>query len=90
MSTPEAEPDGRQQALEDYKKKLLKHKELESKIRVLREDVKKANDEFNKTEDDLKALQSVGQIVGEVLRQLDEERCTHDPLYHTDSTPDHN
>ena len=24
---------------------------------------------------DLKALQSVGQIIGEVLRQLDEERC---------------
>ena len=31
--------------------------------------------EFDKTEDDLKALQSVGQIIGEVLRQLDEERC---------------
>jgi len=31
---------------------------------------------FNKTEDDLKALQSVGQIIGEVLKQLDEERCT--------------
>ncbi len=30
--------------------------------------------EFDKTEDDLKALQSVGQIIGEVLRQLDSER----------------
>ncbi|KAG5462904.1 MAG: P-loop containing nucleoside triphosphate hydrolase protein, partial [Olpidium bornovanus] len=30
---------------------------------------------FEKTEDDMKALQSVGQIVGEVLKQLDEERC---------------
>jgi len=30
---------------------------------------------FDKTEDDLKALQSVGQIIGEVLKQLDEERC---------------
>merc|ERR1711939_212883 len=30
--------------------------------------------EFDKTEEDLKALQSVGQIIGEVLRQLDEER----------------
>lgn len=29
---------------------------------------------YDKTEDDLKALQSVGQIVGEVLKQLDEER----------------
>lgn len=30
--------------------------------------------EYNKTEDDLKALQSVGQIIGDVLRQLDAER----------------
>jgi 26S proteasome regulatory subunit T4 len=30
--------------------------------------------EYNKTENDIKALQSVGQIIGEVLKQLDEER----------------
>jgi 26S proteasome regulatory subunit T4 len=29
---------------------------------------------FDKTEEDMKALQSVGQIVGEVLKQLDEEK----------------
>lgn len=63
-------------ALEDYKRKLLQHKEFESKVKSLREDVSKAYKEYDKTEDDLKALQSVGQIIGEVLRQLDEERCT--------------
>lgn len=31
--------------------------------------------DFDKSEDDIKALQSVGQIVGEVLKQLDDERC---------------
>lgn len=30
--------------------------------------------QYDKTEEDLKALQSVGQMIGEVLRQLDEER----------------
>lgn len=30
---------------------------------------------FDKSENDLKALQSVGQIVGEVLKQLTEEKC---------------
>lgn len=30
--------------------------------------------DYEKTEDDLKALQSVGQIIGEVLKQLDDER----------------
>jgi len=42
----------------------------------LRESVKVLKKDYDKTEDDLKALQSVGQIIGEVLRQLDEERCT--------------
>ena len=32
------------------------------------------NKDYDKTEDDLKALQSVGQIIGELLRQLDDER----------------
>lgn len=41
----------------------------------MRDNVKAARREFDKTEDDLKALQSVGQIIGEVLRQLDSERC---------------
>ncbi|GMF09462.1 unnamed protein product [Phytophthora lilii] len=42
----------------------------------MRENVKTLVKEFNKTEDDLKALQvrNVGQIIGEVLRQLDEDR----------------
>ena len=44
-------------------------------MRALREEVKQSRKTFDKTEDDLKALQSVGQIIGEVLRQLDDERC---------------
>lgn len=41
--------------------------------------MKELSKEFEKSEDDLKSLQSgVGQIVGEVLRQLTEEKCMHD------------
>ncbi len=65
----------RDQTLSEYRKKLQKHKEVDSKVRQLREAVKELKTEYDKTEDDLKALQSVGQIIGEVLRQLDEERC---------------
>lgn len=56
-------------------------------MRALREDVKKTRKEFDKTEDDLKALQSVGQIIGEVLRQLDDERCARPPRSHAANTP---
>lgn len=78
MSAP-TEAERREQALADYRKKLLKHKEVDTKVRALREAVKELKKEYDKTEDDLKALQSVGQIIGEVLRQLDEERCECTP-----------
>lgn len=51
--------------------------ELEAKVRSQREELKTLRATYDKTEDDLKALQSVGQIIGEVLRQLDEERCAY-------------
>jgi 26S proteasome regulatory subunit T4 len=31
--------------------------------------------DYEKTEDDIKAVQSVGQIIGEVMKQLDDDRC---------------
>merc|ERR1712137_1211225 len=57
-----------------YRKTLLQHKEMDAKVRSMREEAKTLKKQYDKTEDDLKALQSVGQIIGEVLRRLDEER----------------
>ena len=65
----------RAEALEQYKKKLLESREQEAKLKALRLDIKGLQKEFDTTEDNIKALQSVGQIIGEVLKQLDEERC---------------
>jgi len=70
----------RQQALEQYKNKLLESREWEAKLKALRMDIKGLQKEFETTEDNIKALQSVGQIIGEVLKQLDEERCECDIL----------
>ena len=42
---------------------------------AVRTNIKNFEDDYEKSENDIKALQSVGQIVGEVTRQLDEERC---------------
>lgn len=41
----------------------------------VKEELRSAKKDYTKTEDDLKSLQSVGQIIGEVLRPLDDERC---------------
>jgi 26S proteasome regulatory subunit T4 len=64
----------REKALDDFKKKLKDHREWDSKLKELRMSIKGLDKQFEKTEDDIKALQSVGQIIGEVLKQLDEER----------------
>jgi 26S proteasome regulatory subunit T4 len=61
-------------ALREYRRVLLAHKEADAKVRTLRVELKDCKRKEEKTEDDLKALQSVGQIIGEVLRQLDEDR----------------
>lgn len=70
--TPEEE---RQAALNSYRSKLIESREWEAKLKNLRLEIKDLQKEFDRTEDNIKALQSVGQIIGEVLKQLDDERC---------------
>ncbi|KAH7401783.1 P-loop containing nucleoside triphosphate hydrolase protein [Phaeosphaeria sp. MPI-PUGE-AT-0046c] len=67
------EPE-REHALEQYKGKLLESREWEAKLKSLRLEIKGLQHDFDVSEDNIKALQSVGQIIGEVLKQLDEER----------------
>jgi ATP-dependent 26S proteasome regulatory subunit len=69
-----ADPE-REKALEDYKNKLLESREWEAKLKALRLEIKGLQRDFDVSEENIKALQSVGQIIGEVLKQLDEERC---------------
>merc|ERR1711988_311106 len=75
----------REKALTDYRKKLLEHKELEARLKEMREQLKEFTKLYEKSENDLKALQSVGQIVGEVLKQLTEDKfivkATNGPRY---------
>ncbi|KAG1746615.1 P-loop containing nucleoside triphosphate hydrolase protein [Suillus paluster] len=47
---------------------------LKSYRDVMRFSLKDLEVEYAKTEDDIKAVQSVGQIIGEVMKQLDDER----------------
>ena len=64
----------REKGLADYRKKLMEHKEVDARLKDLRGQLKDLTNQYDKSENDLKALQSVGQIVGEVLRQLTEEK----------------
>ncbi|CCF48246.1 hypothetical protein NDA11_005366 [Ustilago hordei] len=76
---PPAEPilstdPAKDKALKAYKKALKQHEQLSENLKKLRFGLKDLEKAYDKSEDDIKALQSVGQIIGEVLKQLDEER----------------
>ncbi len=43
-------------------------------VKKLRQDVKNLVQEYNRTEEDLKAIQSVGMLIGDVLKKMDDER----------------
>lgn len=64
----------RERALSGLRSKLIEHVQWESRLKSLRMNIKSLDKEFQKTENDIKALQSIGQIIGEVLKQLDHDR----------------
>ncbi|KAL3915759.1 MAG: hypothetical protein SGILL_005495, partial [Bacillariaceae sp.] len=70
----ERERSEREQVLDDYRAKIREHREVEARLKRMREDVRGLGKRYQKTEDDLSALQSVGQIIGDVLKRLDAER----------------
>jgi 26S proteasome regulatory subunit T4 len=52
--------DPHAEALAAYQRKLDEHNELEARVRAMREEVKTAKDEYDLTEQHLRALQNVG------------------------------
>ncbi|PHH70774.1 hypothetical protein CDD80_5729 [Ophiocordyceps camponoti-rufipedis] len=58
--TPDEE---RRAALDSYRAKLIESREWEAKLKNLRLEIKELQKDFDRTEDNIKALQSVGQII---------------------------
>lgn len=77
--------DRRLQVLQEYSAKVHEYTEVENRLKELRNQEKQLKKQYDKSENDLKALQSVGQIVGEVLKQLTEDKfivkATNGPRY---------
>lgn len=44
------------------------------RLKKMRLDVKQLVADYNRTEDDLKAIQSVGMLIGDVLKRMDDDR----------------
>ncbi|GLB41837.1 putative AAA ATPase family protein [Lyophyllum shimeji] len=64
----------RKEALKAYREKMRVHEANSESLKNLRFSLKDLEKDFEKTEEDIKAVQSVGQIIGEVMKQLDDER----------------
>ncbi|KAJ7090186.1 26S proteasome regulatory complex ATPase RPT4 [Mycena belliarum] len=64
----------RQNALKSYREKMRAHEASSESLKTLRFSLKDLGKAYEKTEDDIKAVQSIGQIIGEVMKQLDDER----------------
>jgi 26S proteasome regulatory subunit T4 len=73
-AAPPPPPSEREQVLEQYRAKIREHREMEARLKRMREDVRGLVARYQKTEDDLSALQSVGQIIGDVLKRLADDR----------------
>jgi 26S proteasome regulatory subunit T4 len=72
-TTEGADPE-RERALSKFKDKLIEHRKWDARLKELRLNIRDLDKLYDKTENDIKALQLVGQIIGEVLKQLDDER----------------
>eukprot|EP00053_Salpingoeca_punica_P007438 m.67964 g.67964 ORF g.67964 m.67964 type:complete len:394 (+) comp14148_c0_seq1:92-1273(+) len=72
MQNPNA--DEKEKALRKYRQKLVDHRQREAKLKAQRESIGQLQKDYEKSEDDLKSLQSVGQIIGEVLKALSDEK----------------
>ncbi|PFH51849.1 hypothetical protein AMATHDRAFT_58386 [Amanita thiersii Skay4041] len=64
----------RKDALKAYREKMRAHEISSESLKNLRFSLKDLEKAYEKTEEDIKAVQSVGQIIGEVMKQLDDER----------------
>lgn len=66
--------DDRALAIQQYRQKVKEHREVDANLKKLRQENKDLVAEYNRTEEDLKAIQSVGQLIGDVLKQIDENK----------------
>ncbi|KAJ1913955.1 26S proteasome subunit rpt4 [Mycoemilia scoparia] len=64
----------RVRTLQAYRKTITDHEQWSQKAKEVRQEIKNLEKEFQKSEYQLQSIQSSGQIIGEVFRQLDDDR----------------
>lgn len=68
------EQEAHNKALNQFKRKLLEHRRYDDQLKQRRQNIRDLEKLYDKTENDIKALQSIGQLIGEVMKELSEEK----------------
>ena len=73
----------RQQALEEYQRQLKKVNEMETLLQQVAIQVEQQEERLKQLSIQTDSLQFCGQIIGEVLRKLDDDTCTLIFIFHS-------
>lgn len=68
------EQAAKDKAMLHFKKRLLEHRRYDDMLKQRRETIRVLESEYERTEQDIKALQSIGQLIGEIMKELSEEK----------------
>lgn len=68
------EQAAKEKAMLHFKKRLMEHRRYDDMLKQRRETIRVLEAEYERTEQDIKALQSIGQLIGEVMKELSEEK----------------
>ncbi|KAI0986600.1 hypothetical protein GJ496_007633 [Pomphorhynchus laevis] len=66
--------DERSMLLQEFRRKIKEHHNCAEELKKVRIQLKESSSQFDKSENDLKAVQSVAQMMGEVLKQLTDNK----------------
>jgi 26S proteasome regulatory subunit T4 len=69
------QPETHEGLLELYVNRLKENKEMESRLKSVRVEFNQLRTQADKLEDNLKAIQNSGQLIGEILKKIDSEKC---------------
>jgi 26S proteasome regulatory subunit T4 len=68
-------PENFQDLLSVYVNRLKENKEMEARLKSVRLENNNLRKEADKIEENLKAIQNTGQLIGEILKKIDTEKC---------------
>ncbi len=74
-NTQNRQPDTFESLMDTYVNRLKENKEMETRLKSTRVEFNNMRIEADKLEDNLKAIQNSGQLIGEILKRIDAEKC---------------